>query len=96
MVHCNACPNATLYPPVVFALNAQKPTAVLFEAVLHTNEPYPTAVLFAPVTLKHRVLIPIAVFEQPVVLLNKLLAPNDVLLAPVVVHLCENAPTAVL
>jgi hypothetical protein len=44
-------PTAVLAVPVVFDLNAQKPTAVLFDAVLQSNAFLPIAVLALPTVL---------------------------------------------
>jgi hypothetical protein len=44
-------PNAAFAVPVVLLLNAQKPTAVLFDAVLQSNAFLPIAVLALPTVL---------------------------------------------
>jgi hypothetical protein len=57
------------FVPVVLLLNAQKPTAVLFEAVLDNKAEYPIAVLDPPAVLVHNAWKPIAVLLVPTVLL---------------------------
>jgi hypothetical protein len=59
---------ATLSTPVVLALNALYPNAVLLLDVDDNNDSKPQAVLLVPVWFDANELVPIAVFPVPVVL----------------------------
>ena len=83
MLYLNALrPRAELPVPVVLACKTLRPTAVLFETVLHNNAKVPTAVLLIPVVLAYNAkVVEKQVFE------NLLITP-DVICFPENINYC--------
>ena len=90
------CPTATFAVPVVFAVKASAPIAVLLDSVLTFNALLPIAVLSDPVTQLCKASSPIATLLWLVVTTCKAPCPTATFLVPVVSSVAAARPTATL